>query len=341
MEPVISTVLQALLVGAQAVATGIATDEAKRIYNQLKALIQQRWTMKPPAEKLISEYEKDPDSWKQVLAEKLEQSGIYQDQLILQKAKQLLQTINTSTTVDQSRKASSGHTATTGATISQDIMSAGQNAYKVGGNFSQSITYSRRTRLVILLGILTLVLAGIIVYLVRTGKIQLPRISLSPPPPAQTEEFSKPLPDVNTSPSTSNQKVSVENVEIQVRNLARNGENPDFVGVATNVGKTEIAEFFIIAIISKMTIRPGDLSGSKLVTVIDSVRNLKPGETRKIGGYFNLEDAWIEEFPKKYRDKNFNYGVNWRYSYKWSIRVADKDDVIVCAKDRGCAQKYL
>lgn len=365
MEPSISTVLQALVAGAQAVATGIATDEAKRIYNQLKTLIQQKWTVKPPAEKLMSEYEKDPDSWKQVLAEKLEQSGISQDQHILQKAKQLLQTINTSTTVNQSREASSGHTATTGATISQDTMFAGQNTYKVGGNFSQSITYSRQT-LAILLGLLTLIFAGITIYLVKTGKMQLPSISLPQTFLSQTQDSLDPVQDVNPSPPVSNQSdflknkeavdlsqdinsspsaasqnTSAKNVEIQVRNMAPNGESPEFMGVATNVGQIEISEFFIIAIISKIKIKPGELSDSKLVAVIDKVRNLKPGETRQIGGYFLLEDAWIEEEPPKYRGKNFDYTVYWRYGYKWHIIVANKDDLALCSKNRSCAQKYL
>lgn len=365
MDPVISTVLQALAAGAQAIATGIATDEAKRIYNQLKALIQQNWSVKPPAEKLITEYEKDPDSQKQVLAEKLEQEGVSQDQHILQKAKQLLQTISTSTTVDQSRTASSGHTATTGATISLDTISAGQNAYKVDGNFNQSITYSRRTRLVILLGILTIILAGVIVYLIRNEKFHLPRILLSPNSPPQIEEASKLLPyvntdpsvlnpnsfveskespdlpqDVNTSPSTSGQGASVKDIDIQVRNLAK-GDRPDFVGEATNIGKTEIAEFFVIAIVAEMTIRPEEFRNSKLVTVIDRVRNLKPGESRKISGYFNLWEARIEEFPKKYKDKDFKYTVNWSRSYKWYVTVAAREDLSVCWKNRTCAQKYL
>lgn len=38
MEPV-SLILKALAAGAHAAATGIATDEVKRIYNELKTLI--------------------------------------------------------------------------------------------------------------------------------------------------------------------------------------------------------------------------------------------------------------------------------------------------------------
>jgi hypothetical protein len=90
----------------------------------------------------------------------------------------LLQKINISTTVNQSRKASSGHTATTGATISEDTISAGQNAYKVGRDFSQSTTYNRQTRLAVLLWLLALALTGVIgfgVYLFMTGRLQLPK----------------------------------------------------------------------------------------------------------------------------------------------------------------------
>jgi hypothetical protein len=60
MEPVVSTVLQALAAGAQAAATGIATDEIKRAYKKLKTLIQQKWIGKPTAEKLLTAYENNP-----------------------------------------------------------------------------------------------------------------------------------------------------------------------------------------------------------------------------------------------------------------------------------------
>jgi hypothetical protein len=198
MEPVISLILPALAAGAQAAATGIATDEVKHIYNELKTLIQQKWIGKPSADKLLSEYEKDPESWEEVLAEKLEQSGIAQDKHIVQKAEQLLQKINISTTVNQSRKASSGHTATTGATISEDTISAGQNAYKIGRDFSQSTTHNRQTRLAVLLWFLALALTGVIgfgVYLFMTGRLQLPgqpttsgQFSSNGKPPVKAEQ---------------------------------------------------------------------------------------------------------------------------------------------------------
>jgi hypothetical protein len=126
MEPVISIILQALAAGVQASATGIATDEVKHIYNELKALIQQKWTGNPSAEKLLSEYEKDPGSWEQILVEKLKQSGITQDERIVQKAEQLLQGVNNTINVDQNRKASPGDTATAGKNFSGVSISASQ-----------------------------------------------------------------------------------------------------------------------------------------------------------------------------------------------------------------------
>lgn len=177
MEPIIATVLQALSAGALAAATGVATDEVKSIYNELKTLIKQRWSGKPPAEQLLAEYEKNPESWEEVLAEKLKQSGIDQDNRIYQKAGQLLQVVNVSANVNQSRKASSGHTATNGATINQNEVTAGGNANNAGRDINQSTTHNRQTRLAVLLWLLALALTGVIglgIYLYMTGRLQLP-----------------------------------------------------------------------------------------------------------------------------------------------------------------------
>ena len=109
MASVISLILSALATGALAIATGIASDEIRHIYNELKTLIQQKWIGEPSAQKLLSKYELDPESWEQTLAQKLEQLGVSQDQRIIQKAEELLREINISGIFDQSAKASREH----------------------------------------------------------------------------------------------------------------------------------------------------------------------------------------------------------------------------------------
>lgn len=309
MEPVTSTVLQALEAGAKAAATGLATDEIKRIYNGLKTLVQQQWTEKPPAEKLIAEYEKDPESWEQVLAEKLEKSGIHQDRRIYQQAEQLLQKLNIS-----------GHTATTGATFSADNISSGRDTYKAGGDINQSTTYNRQTRLAVLLGLLTLILASVIVYLVRTGRISLPNTPL----PSSSPSSSLKPPSNSSDQIGANQKASLDDVlDLQVRVASREG-NPKIEGIVKNIGKTEIKEFLLISELSNMTIEPIDLSKSKLVGVISRIRNLQPGESRQFFGQV-YNRGWIENCPENYKGlKNISYTIYWEERFTWQVMATDK-----------------
>lgn len=319
MEPVTSTVLQALAAGAQAAATGIATDEIKRSYNGLKTLIQQKWAVKPPAEKLLSEYEKDPDSWEQVLAEKLEQSDIHQDKRIYQQAEQLLQKLNI--LVDLSRQASSGHTATTRATVSADTISSGRDTNKAGRDINQNKIYNSQTRIAVLLGLLTLVLAGIIVYLVRTGRISLSNTSLpSPSPSSSSKPPSNSSTQIRTDPNTSLNDV----LDIQSRLVSR--EDLQIEGVVKNIGKTEIKEFAVVVKMSEMTIEPVDLSRSKLVIVITRMRSLQPGESRRIFG--KPEVGWVEDCPEIYKGvKNIKYTMYMKKSFNYEVRAIDKDSI--------------
>lgn len=86
----------------------------------------------------------------------------------------MLQIVDISASIDQSRQASSGDTATTGATIQKDAISANRDAIKVGRD---QIIQNRQTRLAVLLWFLALALTGVIgfgVYLFMTGRLQLP-----------------------------------------------------------------------------------------------------------------------------------------------------------------------
>jgi len=165
MEPVVTTILQALEVGARAASTDIASDSVKSIYNNLKQLIKQKWVDKPEepnAETVLAGYASKPKLWESMLAQKLEESGIKQDKNIYQQAKQLIQAVDSSVkSVDssvhirnQQRSRSPGH--------------------HVEGDWNQK-TY-KQTRLAALLWLLALALTGVIglgVYLFMTGRLQL------------------------------------------------------------------------------------------------------------------------------------------------------------------------
>lgn len=132
----------------------------------------------------------------------------------------------------------------------------------------------------------------------------------------------------------------MDDIDVNIASTSLNGADPHFEGTVTNVGKAEIQEFFVVAIISRMVIDPAELYGIKLVAVIGRVRNLKPGETRQVSGYFNLEDAWVEETPESYKAiKNFRYRVYWSEKYTWQVKLIDKKAIYSCYENKSCAQK--
>lgn len=355
MEPVISTVLQALAVGAQAAATGIATDEIKHTYDKLKTLIQQKWMGKPTAEKLLTAYENNSESNRGMLAEKLEESGIHQDQNIHRQAERLIQEVkiaNSTVAVDNSRQEvlnldrdnspGNSYTATHGGTLDSSSRRADSGGIINEGQFHQ--VNNRQTRLAVLLGLLALALIGVVFYLVKTEKIKLPPILIphneTLPRPSPSSSSSLQLPTTSPEPAKSEQGGYVSDIDNNISLTPRNGVSPYFEGTVTNVGKAEVQEFFVVAIISRMVIDPAELYGVKLVAKINRVRNLKPGETRQVGGYFNLPDAWVEEKPESYKAKDFTYKVDWSENYTWEVMLMGKKTIDTCYENRSCAQKW-
>jgi len=155
MEPAISVILNALAAGAQSAAAGtqsaakdVAISETKRIYDWLKSRIQDKWIGKPDATTILNAYEKDSKSWsKEVLAQKLEESGIHKDKNVLQQANKLIQEVNTSVqitdpqvavssnsqeTVDNSRRNSSGDTVTHGGSLDKSTRTVGSGTLVEG-----------------------------------------------------------------------------------------------------------------------------------------------------------------------------------------------------------------
>jgi hypothetical protein len=93
MEP-ITLILTALVTGA-AKAAGDAVPDA---YKGLKALIQKKFASqpKPEADKaamVLEEHEKDPETYEAALKKKLTEAGVDKDQEILNKADELMKSL--------------------------------------------------------------------------------------------------------------------------------------------------------------------------------------------------------------------------------------------------------
>ncbi|MBD1863764.1 MULTISPECIES: hypothetical protein [Trichocoleus] len=231
MEPAISLVLQALAIGAQDVVKDVASNETRHLYDWLKSRIQEKWVGKPDAKTILKAYEEDSESLsKEVLAQKLKESGIHQDKDVRRQAELLIQQANSSTNIagsqietknDYSRRNSNGDTqvATEGARVSKHkVLSLGRASINEGTHYETTHNY-KQTKLAVLFGLLTLALAGIIFYLIKTEKIEIPGLttppsektppgSLSPSPsmPAYTSSSpSSALSSALVSASASNQ----------------------------------------------------------------------------------------------------------------------------------------
>jgi hypothetical protein len=120
MDPM--TIILTALVSGAAKAAGDAAPDA---YNALKALIQNRVAGKPMAEAMLTEHEKDPDTYGAPLKKNLIEAGVEQDPEILRAAQAVLKQLEPSTTgtvvnIGQGAKGIIGQTVTN-ATISGNI----------------------------------------------------------------------------------------------------------------------------------------------------------------------------------------------------------------------------
>ncbi len=95
MEP-ISLIVGALAAGAAAALKDTANQAVKSCYDGLKHLIKERFAKKADqeaakdAEKTLTKYEKDPDTYEKPLLKELSAVQADQEQTIVQKAQQLI-----------------------------------------------------------------------------------------------------------------------------------------------------------------------------------------------------------------------------------------------------------
>lgn len=92
MEPT-TLIISALAAGATAGLTDAASQVVKDAYTGLKALIQKRFAGKPEAEMALVQHEKKPEVWEAPLKDALAETGADQDEVIIQKAQELLKLI--------------------------------------------------------------------------------------------------------------------------------------------------------------------------------------------------------------------------------------------------------
>lgn len=92
MEPT-TLIISALAAGATAGLTDAASQVVKDAYTGLKALIQKRFAGKPEAEMALVQHEKKPEVWEVPLKDALAETGADQDEVIIQKAQELLKLI--------------------------------------------------------------------------------------------------------------------------------------------------------------------------------------------------------------------------------------------------------
>jgi len=86
MDPT-TLILTALAAGIQS-TVGEAVKDA---YIELKTLLKRKFSGKSVAETALTEYEKNPDIWKEPLAQELQVTRADQDQLIIAVAQKLIQ----------------------------------------------------------------------------------------------------------------------------------------------------------------------------------------------------------------------------------------------------------
>ena len=153
--------------------------------------------------------------------------------------------------------------------------------------------------------------------------------------PAKTA-MSPPAPSVQSTQSAiatpSEQSVSLDNIELNLKQIPPTNGIPQFEGTIVNTGKSEIDKIYLRILISNVRITPEELSNSKLVAFRE-LKNLKPGESRYITLLLEMKNLCFIETSKSYTG---NYKVYWREGYEWSIKALDQKSLDILSKQIEC-----
>lgn len=145
--------------------------------------------------------------------------------------------------------------------------------------------------------------------------------------------------DLSNTPETSS---DLSYLEFRLERQRVHG-SPTIWADVYNAGKTTIDLFYMVVVMSNYSISPPDLSETKLVSILDVARNLKPGETRRIGGNFRLnnDSTWMENIPENYIGEKLEYVIDWGYSFDSNELFVSQDELSDCPKERNCSAKLL
>jgi len=86
----LSLILAALATGAAASVKDTASEMVKDSYSGLKALIQRKFASKSKAERVLIEYEEDPETYEKPLKKALIEEHLEQDQDVIIAAQELM-----------------------------------------------------------------------------------------------------------------------------------------------------------------------------------------------------------------------------------------------------------
>ncbi|MEP1056947.1 hypothetical protein NDI38_00755 [Stenomitos frigidus AS-A4] len=126
---------------------------------------------------------------------------------------------------------------------------------------------------------------------------------------------------------------SVDDIELNLKQLPPHNGVPQFEGTVLNTGKSEIDKVFVRIMIYNMSITPKELSNSKLMA-FRSIKNLKPGESRNVTIPLSIDSFCLAEFPKNYKGEE--YTVYLGEHYWWNIKALDQTSFDILSKQLHC-----
>lgn len=94
-----------------------------------------------------------------------------------------------------------------------------------------------------------------------------------------------------------------------------------FEGFITNTASSAVSEATVFVKIYDIKFNNPDLNGSYLYQEVETVKNIKAGETRPIIFRFKQGNNQLEGYPANYNNgEPFNFTPDWS-NYKWRVGI--------------------
>ncbi len=150
-----------------------------------------------------------------------------------------------------------------------------------------------------------------------------------------------PVPVAETSVPVAETSSDISDLEDRDHEFLRKGGKPYVYATTHNSGETTIDLFHMVVVMSGYSIFPEDLSNTKLISFTDTVNNLKPGETRRIGGRISIKNSptWMEDVPEHYGDTKFKYFVDWNDPFRATVYFVSSSELDNCKEEEKCLAK--